>query len=288
MVPLKVYKSKDKLIVYLPYEVIKQLGLKGDEEIDFFKFNEKAFLFAKKEDITKMLVGAQQPQVRVALESRPSGRLDLSQAEIEVLKKMDTLRYAQRTVANTAKLLNDQEKKTLQNLLDKKSVALIKDGKEGLYSISKDVYDRFLMRKKAAATAPKAEPAKPAQERHFLSYKKIVGLQNEVIEKLEKDGFIVLPTEAEAASVSLALEGSVRLGLVLGTRAFNKKFYIILRDFFNDNSGKVIKSLKEGPKSVVSVAKDTGVDEDAVRAILYLLSEQGDVSERRRDIFALV
>ncbi len=113
-------------------------------------------------------------------------------------------------------------------------------------------------------------------------------MQNENIEKLEKDGFIVLSTEAEAAAVSLALEDSVRHGLVLGTRAFNKKFYIILRDFFNNNSGKVLKSLKEGPKSVDELAKDTGMDGDAIRAMLYLLAEQGDASERRRDVFALI
>ena len=286
---MKVYKSNNKLILYLPFEVTKQLGLKGDEEVDFFKFNEKAFLFAKKEDIKDMLVGAQQPKERIASGPRPQGRMDLSQGEIDVLKKMDTLRYAQRTTANVAKLLGDSEKKVLQGLLDKKSVELLKDGKEGLYSISKDVYDRFLMRKKIEAPQ-KAEPAKPAaqERRHLISYKKIAGMQNEVIEKLEKNGFVVLATEAEAASVSLALQDSVRLGLVLGTRAFNKKFYIILRDFFNEKSGAVIKSLKDGPKGAEAVAKDAGVDEDAVRAILYLLSEQGDVSERRKDVFALV
>ena len=285
---MKVYKSNNKLILYLPLEVIRQLGLKGDEEVDFFRFNDKAFLFAKKEDITDMLVGAQQPKERAAAEPRQQGRMELSQVELAVLRKMDTLRYAQRTVANVAKLLNEAEKKTLQGLLDKKSVALIKDGKEGLYSISKDVYDKFLMRKKIEAPQ-RPEPAKPAQERrHLISYKRIAGMQNEVIEKLEKNGFIVLSTEAEAASVSLALQDSVRLGLVLGTRAFNKKFYIILRDFFNDNSGTVIKSLKDGPKAAEAIAKDAKMDEDAVRGILYLLAEQGDVSERRRDVFALV
>ena len=188
-----------------------------------------------------------------------------------------------------AKILSDPEKRLLEGLIKKQSVMLFKDKKDSVYSISKDVYDRFLMRKKAFIV-PAPEPEKPAESarRQPIAYKKLTGIQNENIDRLEKDGFIVLSTEAEASAVSLALEDSVRHGLVLGTRAFNKKFYIILRDFFNDNSGKIMKSLKEGPKSVEQIAKDTGMDEDAIRAMMYLLAEQGDASERRRDVFALI
>jgi len=286
---LKIYKSNNKLIVYLPFEVTKQLNLKGDEEVDFFKFNDKAFLFAKKEDITKLIIGSA-PQANVRSAPLPSSkRFDLSQNEISVLKKLDTLRYLERTATNVSKLLNDAEKKILQEMVNKNVVALFKDKKEGPYSISKDVYDRFLMRKKELIRKTEGAGAKPVVEKPIvIPYKKIAGIQNESIEKLEKDGFLVLPTEAEAASVSLALEESVRHGLVLGTRAFNRKFYIVLRDFFNKNSGRIIKELKDGPKGVEILAKSTGIDEDAIRAMLYLLAEQGDVSERRRDIFALI
>lgn len=284
---MKVYKSNNKYIVYLPFDVIKQLGIKDDEEVDFVKFKEGAFLFAKKGDIPRLTAPAAPQALRPPI--GPSPRLDVSPEEIAVLKKLDTFRYTDRTTTNVAKVLSDPEKRLLEGLIKKKSVMLFKDKKESVYSISKDVYDRFLMRKKAFMVgAP--EPQKPAAgaKHQFIEYKKLAGIQNENIEKLEKEGFIVLSTEAEAAAVSLALEDSVRHGLVLGTRAFNKKFYIILRDFFNDNSGKILKSLKEGPKSIDELAKATGMDEDAIRAMLYLLAEQGDASERRRDVFALI
>jgi hypothetical protein len=284
---LKIYKTNNKFILYLPFDVIKQLGIKGDEEVEFVKFRDGAFLFARTEEMPRLLSSLAPQAMRQP--QGPSARLDLSQDEISVLKKLDTFRYTDRTTANVGKLLNDQEKRLLEGLIKKKSVAMFKDKKDSVYSISKDVYDRFLMRKKAFMVgAP--EPQKPAAgaKHQFIEYKKLAGIQNENIEKLEKEGFIVLSTEAEAAAVSLALEDSVRHGLVLGTRAFNKKFYIILRDFFNDNSGKILKSLKEGPKSIDELAKATGMDEDAIRAMLYLLAEQGDASERRRDVFALI
>ena len=59
------------------------------------------------------------------------------------------MRYSQRTVPNIA-ALSDAEKRTLEGLIGKKAVTLYKDRKEPLYSITKDVYDRFLMRKESS------------------------------------------------------------------------------------------------------------------------------------------
>ncbi len=72
MVPLKVYKSNNKYIVYLPFDVIKQLGIKDDEEVDFVKFREGAFLFAKKADIPRLAASASASAAPQAL--RPPGR----------------------------------------------------------------------------------------------------------------------------------------------------------------------------------------------------------------------
>jgi len=289
---LKVYKFKDKLVVYLPFEVTKQLGLKGDEEVDFFKYRDNAFLFAKKEDILKLALGAKPYVEKPAMTILPaSGRvgerkLELGQDEISVLKKLDTLRYSNRTTSNVAKLLNEGEKKTLQGLMGKKIVLQFMNKKDSPYSIAKDVYDKFLMRKKPGVPLQPVEEPKPAKKEPMVNLRAKV--ENENVLKLEIDGFIVLPTEQEASSLSLAVEDSIRSGKVLGIRAFNRKFYIVLRSFFEKNSGKMIKELKTGPKSVSDMVKSTSLDEDAIRAMLYLLSEQGDVSERRKDVFTLI
>ena len=280
---MRIYKFKDKLVVYLPFEVTKQLGLKGDEEVDFFKFSDSSFLFAKKEDITKLLLGSTKTEAMAVSVSKSPRKLDLSQEEIGVLKKLDTLRYANRTPSNVAKLLNEGEKKILNALLGRKIVLEYKDRKDSPYSIAKDAYDTFLMRNKKPAPQQQAEEVKPKIIEPLQ-----MKVENENVKKLEVDGFVVLPTDAEASSLSVAVEDSIRSGKVLGIRAFNKKFYIILRTFFDKNSSRVIKELKEGPKGVKDIVKDTGLNDDAVRAILYLLSEQGDVSERRKDIFTLI
>ncbi len=209
----------------------------------------------------------------------------MSLQEIGVLKKLDTLRYANRTAANVAKILGDAEKKVLQGLMDKKVVFQFKNGP---YSISKYVYDKFLMRKKAASSAPQQVKKETLVIQPAPEPIKPITIENSNVKKLETDGFVVLATDSEASSLSLAVEDSIRSGKVLGIRAFNKKFYVVLRAFFDKNSGKVIKELKSGPKKADELVKSTGLNEDGIRAMLYLLSEQGDVSERRKDVFTLI
>lgn len=294
---VKVYKFKDKLAIYLPFDVVKELNLKEGDETDFFRFKNNAYIFANKSYIAELLTGKPMQEAKEAPISRQAQKeeVELNQQEIAVLKKLDSLRYGNRTKANVVKLFDSSEKTILKELMKKKAVTLFaKDkSKEPLFGISSGVYDRYLMRKKQQATASSQQQTpiakvsevkinyqrQPAQNRD--------GIENENIKILEKDGFIVLQYEAEASALSLALEQSIRKGMVLGTRSFNKKFYIILRSYFDRYGSKILKALKDGELKVAQISKEVEIDEDGARAILYLLAESGDVSEKKRDLFTL-
>ncbi len=288
---VKVYKYNNKLAIYLPFDVIKDLGLSENDEIDFFRFRGSAYLFAKKADIADLLAGssnaAENLQNRNERQQSQQPKADLSQDEISVLKKLDTLRYNQRTQQNVDRLLSPQEREILRQLLKKKAVSLFRSGKDDatVYSIGKSVYDRFLMRKKPQAV----ESTVPQDiDEHHTNLLRVRGnVDDENIKKLEKEGYIVLQTESEAAAVSAALEESIRHGQVFGTRAFNKKFYIMLRSFLERYSSQIIKELRSGDKKVPEIAERVRMDENGVRAVLYYMAEIGDVSEKRRDLFTL-
>ncbi len=296
---VKIYKYNSKLAIYLPFDVIKTLGLSEGDEIEFFQYSEKTFVFAKKSDVTSLLLGSQQQAARMEPASEhkqaPSGRVaELNDEEIAVLKKLDTMRYPERTAEKVATMLNPAEKETLRQLVKRKVVVVFKSEKDDnqLYSISKSIYDRFLMRKRLqAAPAPRPQQQAPRifQRPEFRGAAPTLhpAETNENVQKLEKNGYIVLQTEGEASSVSMSLEESIRRGQVLGTRAFNKKFYIVMRSFMDRKADPVIKELREGASKVSEIAERTRMDEDAVRAVLYMLSENGDVSEKKRDVFTL-
>ncbi|MDE1846042.1 MAG: hypothetical protein KGH53_02070 [Candidatus Micrarchaeota archaeon] len=291
---VKVYKSKEKLVIYVPFEVSTGLSLKEGDEVDFFKYNQNAFIFAKKSDITEMIVGKRSQGAEPQTSEQADSAGEISAEDVSVLKKLDTLKYGMRTKENVVKMLTKEERITLKGLMKKKAVSLFaKDkSKEPLFSISKGIYDKYLMRKKAGEAL---QPVKnmqqvaraPESRTGYQRQDNSMGIENENVKILEKNGFIVLPYEAEASALSLALEQSIRRGMVLGTRSFNKKFYIILRSYFDRHGAKILKALKDGEMKVTQIAREVEIDEDGARAILYLLAESGDVSEKKKDVFTI-
>ncbi len=212
----------------LPFEVISLLKVKEGDEVDFFKYSDTSFMFAKKSDVVGILTGGKSfPAVPVGIANAAKDeQTSMTDQEMAVLKKLDTLRYSERTRENVRKLLNGDEAKALQSLLKKKIVYVYKKDTdtEFKYSIPKSIYDRFLFGKRKAAQ-PQESRAEDAHPAWMTKLKE----QNAYAELLEANGYIVLPTEAEAINVSTLMEESIRQGLIIGTRGFNKKFYVALK-----------------------------------------------------------
>ena len=276
---MKVFKQNNKLTIYLPFEVAKALNIGENDEVDFFRYKENGFIFMKKSDVAEMLMGGA-PASPPAPPVIQKGNDYISAEELAVLMKLDTIRYPQRTKEEIGKLLNSQEKALLQQLIKKHAVNPFKKGSVELYGISKGIYDKFLMRKKVATETKQTVP-KVQLSGH------IEGPYAPFIRSLEENGFLIVQTEAEAGGVSLALEQSIRQGKVLGTRSFNKKFYIVTRMFFDMHNPDIMKAMRKGSSRTSEIAEAAGLEEEAARAILVLLAENGDVREKRKDYFAL-
>ncbi len=284
----KVKKSNNKFYVLIPPEMVDSLGIKEGEELVFEKRDASSFVVAKKGAV-------------------PEGAGELSERELEILRKLDTMRYSERTKEKVDPMLTAAEKVVLAKMVEKKVVTLFrKDPKEPYkYGISKGIYDKFLfgkrMPKAAGAAQPErqaAAPARPAAEvqqrqpERKLDREAVKKWEQKsesgYIEELETKGYVVLRNEADAASASAAREDSIRQGLVIGTRAFDKKFYIGLRGFINKNGPKIMRVLEKG-KSITAeeIGAEIGIEADAVKTILYILAEKGDVAEVRRDVFRI-
>ena len=284
------YKLNNKLVINIPYDVATALGIQEGDDVDFFQYSGKSFLVAKKADVADLLVKlkGQGPQEQVkAVEAKGKDTV-LDPVELALLKKLDTIRYGERTKAAVEGILNPEEKQTLQRLLKRGFVTLFRKSNESeyKYGIEKGIYDRFLFGKRNYAgkqgAAARAQPAPVAVQRPVAP---IQGNSNEYVSSLESKGYIVLKSEAEAASVSAAMELSIRQGLVIGTRGFDKKFYIALRDFIGRNTPKLLKIIEKRSVGIEDIAKEAEMEEDGARAVLVILSESGEVTEVRKDVF---
>ncbi len=286
----KVYKSNNKLVIYLPFDLVGDLSIKEGDDLDFFKRGDY-YIVAKKSTIAEMIAGRQAVQMQKpsAIAQRPVFRSTPSTGEIAVLKRLDTLRYSERTKAKVEAMLNAEEKRMLNEMLKRRIVTLFKKtGEQDLkYSIPKSIYDDFLMRKKVTAEKKAAEArSQPAAvEQRPRRWEQVVGTGNAYLERLENEGYLVINSETEASAASASLEGSIRRGLVVGIRAFNKKFYVATRAFIAKSLPKIGKLIGPRGISVADISKETGIDENGVRAILYIMADNGDVTEVRKDVF---
>lgn len=290
-------------MVYLPFELINSLGLKEGEEIDFFKHpdSDKYFIVAKKSDIANLITHQkqqQQPQKVVVMQQQStSGGPNISGDELSVLKKLDAIRYNDRTAAKLKQVLNSNERKVLIELIKKKYVAPFKKAGEqtSKYGIAKNIYNKYLYGKREAQKGQQQQQQKTVtiqipQITVPQTKKWDEGMKGShaVLDALEQNGFLVVANQAEASEISTELEQSIRTGQVIGTRAFNKKYYITLKAFVSKNATRVFKAIGTKSTPVSEISKATGIDEEGIRAILYILAENGEVTETRKDIFRVV
>ncbi len=279
----------------MPREIIKAMDLKAGDDIDFIPYKDY-FIITKRSDIAKLITSQQREGQNTQQQRKQFSVPKLSEDELKVLKKLDTLRYSMRTTAEVSKLLDKEERITFRQLEKKGIITPFKDAEQKThYSIQKMFYDNYLMRKRPAASAP--EPQKHSYNISPSNAKAPIEAQanatptgaiEKYISVLQESGYLVVPTEADASALSAALEDSIRQGQVIGTRAFNKKFYIATRTFILKETPMITSQLSNKSSSSISdIAKACKIDEEAARAVLYILGENGDITEVRKDVFRL-
>ena len=216
----------------------------------------------------------------------------VTEQELEVLKALDRIRYADRTKENVSKALKPGMAQTLSELQKRKIVNTYKKD-DGIlrYGIAKWVYDRYLYGKRSTSEKQQkertAETEKPPIQKEAQPKKWILKLteHDAFTELLESQGYLVIANTPDAERLSSMLEESIRMGLVLGTRAFNRKFYVALRSYINKYASKILGMISDKAVPVSEIAEKVGMEEDGARTILYILSESGEVVERKKDSF---
>jgi len=113
-------------MVYIPSNVTAALALKEGEDVEFFKFDNRSFLLAKKSDIVNMLNAQVSRRVAGGCAAAWNGAergISVSEEEIAVLRKLDTIKYNDRTAEKLKQILSENERKVLKALIARKVVS---------------------------------------------------------------------------------------------------------------------------------------------------------------------
>jgi len=188
----------------------------------------------------------------------------LSEEEKDLVRKLLAVRFERRIPKDVDRMLSQKQKQVLAGLMKKRVVKIFhgkKYRKTGVYSISDFAF---------------------SQARESAGQKPSTGSS----EHLEKFGWMVLESEPEARNFANSFPEKIKSGKVMGTRAFDMKYYFVKKTFAEKWEGKTLSCLSKSAKSTEQIAKETGIGREGCLALLMHMCENGEAIEKRKGTFA--
>ncbi len=251
---MKIVKTRHGLAVVLPREIVELLGLKEGQELEFKHISGKVFALFPKETGKKP--------------SEKKGK-GLTEEELKVLKKLNKIRFTERTPKKVKDVLTKEEWEVLKELLKKRVILKMVHGKYeksgGVYSISREYYGML----------KGVEKKKEKDEVDAL------------VDVLKRDGFFSTKDQKIAEELAERLNTELELGEVAAVKSFDKTFYFVTNQALASVGDQIRKVLKSGPLTAEEIATKLKKDPTLVKAVLEILRESGEVIEKRKNVYSL-
>ena len=193
-------------------------------------------------------------------------------AEKKVLKHLLSIKFQNRTPEYVNKVLSPEEKNVLGELERKRFINVFKGRKypNGVYNINDKVYAALYGKKTVKQTAKPAEPVK----------------KENPAGSLEKKGYTV-GTSKDLKEIIDKNKTAIKSGRIKGLKGFDGRFYIARMDYISKMSPLILKQLDQ-ERGIDEIAGNLKVEADAVRTVLHILAEAGDVIEKRQGVYAAI
>lgn len=198
----------------------------------------------------------------------------LSEPEIAVLQKLMKIRFADRTPTHIEKSFSPLEQNVVRQLIKKNFIQVFfgkQYRKTGVYNISSEIYpyiERHISRQ--VAEKPSAPPQPPAYS------------------ELAKAGWLIISDLREAEQFSSQLKSSGFSANVKGIRGFDGRFYVATMRFLYSAYEKIKPLLQKKKEMHLSeISQLSGLEPEAAMVVLHILSESGEIIEKKRDLYCL-
>ena len=268
----KIIKYGKDLAIIIPEDLVKKLDIRPDTPIRIY-------------EITAGTVAIE--KVKLA---------PLSDSEVALLQKLLQVKFEDRTPEKVDSTLSPSEKKTVGDLVKRHLLTIYYGGKyakSGVYNVPNLVYRQITERLKPEAKQVQAVPkidlerSKTVEKQIKKELKEEKREETDPIKRLNKEGYIVLQSEADAKNISDVLSEKIKKNQVTGIRGFDKKYYIVKSSFVLKYQSKVKSVLKDGAKPADKIAEILEIRPEATVALLTVLREEGELIEKRKGTFAL-
>lgn len=251
-------KIDKNLLALLPQQLKNSLALREGDELEFSEAAAGVWILTRKgiEEAVKAFLEKEKSKAEKGV---------LSEKELALLAKLDSVRFERRIPGVVNKTLTVAERKTLECLLKKQFVTIYREGKyakNGVYNIPREVYAEL---KKAEKSEKKTEA------KDMYSF-------------FEQNGYVVVEGEEDAKSFSSKLEEQIKAREILGARGFDRKYYVMNKKMYDSLVEKVRKAVEEG-SGAREVAECLKISEELAKTILELMKEEGEAIEKQKGVF---
>ena len=193
-------------------------------------------------------------KTEIVFDRLPDGTYSVSvkedRLEEGVLEKANSMQHRERKKDVFMKMLSEEEKKAYDILLGKKVLFEYVSNNERMTGVDR----KF------------SKPPRKAQE------------------KTPESDYMVTDDEDEARDITSKLMRDGRSEDYLGTKGFDKKFYLIKRSKLEAVERKILSSLAK-EKKLRELCEDTGYEEGLCKAAVEILKERGDIVEPKREVY---
>lgn len=255
MTKVRVFRKQNRYYIELPE------NFNIEEEMELFELRNGYYLLTRiLEKKSESIDSRQQSEPK-----QQAMQIDITEPEKSVLKKLMSVRFQQRTPPYVQKILTPDEMAVLDELKKRKllTVYVSKKYSDGVYNIADSVYPML---------KNTGEEKKEARQDGDI---------------FQGRGYLIVNDNAEAKRLSERLKTEMKTGDVMGIKSFDGHFYVVKKEYYERTSAKILGVLTERMNSE-TIAKKCELEPEGCKAVLQLLSENGDVIEQKKGMYLAV
>ncbi|MFH0927070.1 MAG: winged helix-turn-helix domain-containing protein [Candidatus Micrarchaeota archaeon] len=297
---VEIKRENGKLFLEIPLGVSGQFSSEG-QGAEIYSLRDGVLLVCSTGARNEIFSHEAQP--RYPAPAYNSRNFSLSEAEQALVNKLLRIRFFERTEQNVKKAINGEEENVLAQLLSRRAITIFKNSKypQGVYNISNKIFFAQKPRENfshgapangapssgaAQPSLPEAQSSAPEAQNHNANSVAGPALAINTVEHLQKLGYMVLSSEAEAKYLMEQIKGTIKDDDVKGVRGFDKKYYILRKSFLREFEQPIFDLLEQGNSHSKDIGERLGLTPEAITVILMVMADEGLVIERRRGEWA--
>jgi len=299
---VSIAKKGDNYSVSILDERAENIGLARGQKYEISKVKNGVFVLYEQEDQSSPVIP----------------KKDFKELDQKIFSLLYAKNLSDRVEGRFEEFLTTEEKERFNQLIKEKSIVPFKlneQYKKAVYKtreeiekapkpepLVKESMARDIIRSIKNVTQPKQIEKKPIQSAQPNApqpkqapapapMKKPVQQQRQPdsFYSLDKKHFAVISNENEAKQLSQKMGEQIRRKEIMGTRSFDGDYFVIKSTMYEKQSPAVLSLIKgNSPISADEIARTLRLDKKLVMAVCEFLKEEGEISERRKEIYEFI